>query len=184
MLALALLCSVISVAALFLNRGQRETILDRFGIQRRRGSAAATPPRSLSPVKSEKGVASSSKAPDYVLAFPPSRRDTLAELAKNNVVLKKVMSTEHELSTETLRDQALPMVQSYLARDGTVKYTPTGFSTDEIAALGDFPRYDILSGVPLPETYEEFRPDTALPRPYRPFRWAYHQTMCRYHPSL
>lgn len=59
------------------------------------------------------------------------------------------------------------------------KYTPTGFSTDEIKTLGDFPAYDILSGVPLPEPYEEFQAEKAVPRPYRPFRWAYHQTMCK-----
>ena len=51
---------------------------------------------------------------------------------------------------------------------------------DEIKALGDFPDYEALSGVPLPEPYKEFDIKTALPRPYRPFRWQYHQTMCEY----
>jgi hypothetical protein len=45
--------------------------------------------------------------------------------------------------------------------------------------MGDFPAYDILSGVPLPKPYTHFEPAKALPRPYRPFRWAYHQTMCK-----
>lgn len=57
-------------------------------------------------------------------------------------------------------------------------YTPTGFSIAEIKALGDFPDYAALSGIPLPEVYEGFEIEKALPRPYRPFRWAYHQTMC------
>lgn len=49
---------------------------------------------------------------------------------------------------------------------------------DEIAAYGRFPDYAALSGVPLPTAYPKFDIIKALPRPYRPFRWAYHQTMC------
>ncbi|EPS44574.1 hypothetical protein H072_1437 [Dactylellina haptotyla CBS 200.50] len=51
-------------------------------------------------------------------------------------------------------------------------YTPA-----EIASLGRFPDYAALTGVPLPKPYHEFNIATAKPRPYRPFRWAYHQTM-------
>ncbi|EHK96339.1 hypothetical protein M7I_7984 [Glarea lozoyensis 74030] len=57
------------------------------------------------------------------------------------------------------------------------KYTPTGLSTEEIIALGDFPAYDILTGVPNPSPFKEFNPLTAVTRPYRPLRWNYHQTM-------
>ena len=53
-----------------------------------------------------------------------------------------------------------------------------GFTMEEIRALGDFPDYATLSGVPLPEAYPEFDIRTAKPRPFRPVRWAYHQTMC------
>jgi hypothetical protein len=74
----------------------------------------------------------------------------------------------------------LPITRAYDLENGSPKYTPTGFSTTEIQAMGDFPAYDILSGVPLPEPYENFDPAKALPRPYRPFRWAYHQTMCKF----
>ena len=64
------------------------------------------------------------------------------------------------------------------ALGGPSTYTPTRLSVDEIKALGDFPDYAGLSGVPLPQAYKGFRIDTAIPRPYRPLRWAYHQTMC------
>lgn len=57
-------------------------------------------------------------------------------------------------------------------------YTPTGFSLAEVEALGDFPDYAELSGVPLPTAYEDCVVEKALPRPYRPFRWLYRQTMC------
>jgi hypothetical protein len=57
------------------------------------------------------------------------------------------------------------------------KYTPTGFSVEEVKALGDFPDYATLAGVDLPEPYTDFDITKACARPYRPFRWAYHQTM-------
>ncbi|RPB24237.1 hypothetical protein L211DRAFT_752249, partial [Terfezia boudieri ATCC MYA-4762] len=43
--------------------------------------------------------------------------------------------------------------------------------------LGLYPDYAALSGVPWPEACVDFDPQRALPRPYRPFRWPYHQTM-------
>lgn len=54
----------------------------------------------------------------------------------------------------------------------------TGFNVAGIKALGDFPDYEKLSGVSLPAPLPDFNIDNALPRPYRPFRWSYHQTMC------
>ena len=56
--------------------------------------------------------------------------------------------------------------------------TPTGITIGELRELGDFPNYATLSGVPPPAVYKDLKVETALPRPYRPFRWAYHQTMC------
>jgi hypothetical protein len=44
-----------------------------------------------------------------------------------------------------------------------------------------FPDYASLSGIPLPKAYLGFNITRALPRPYRPFRWVYHQTMCMYY---
>lgn len=58
------------------------------------------------------------------------------------------------------------------------QYTPTGISIEEIKQFSNFPDYASLSEVPLPNSYPEFDIDRALPRPYRPFRWNYHQTMC------
>lgn len=58
------------------------------------------------------------------------------------------------------------------------QYTPMGFSKRDIQQLGKFPNYATLSGIPLPSPFPDFDIDKALPRPYRPFRWNYHQTMC------
>jgi hypothetical protein len=63
-------------------------------------------------------------------------------------------------------------------------FTPTGFSVGDVQSLGRFPDYEVLSGVPLPEAYKGFDIDKAIPRPYRPFRWAYHQTMCKSYPDV
>jgi hypothetical protein len=174
-----------SVTVLVLNKRQRQAVLDRIHFQRRRTSGAKTPPRSLSPGKkdaasiSEKQTSQPS-APDYVNVFPPSRRDVLPKLAETASVANRKILIGPEPTKEFLRDQSLPTTRSYDLDNDTPKYTPTGFSTEEIKAMGDFPDYSILSGVPLPEAYEGFDPTKALPRPYRPFRWAYHQTMCKY----
>ena len=61
---------------------------------------------------------------------------------------------------------------------------PTGFrpkTKAERNQLGLYPDYAELSGVPWPEAYVDFDPQRALPRPYRPFRWPYHQTMGTYY---
>jgi hypothetical protein len=42
--------------------------------------------------------------------------------------------------------------------------------------------YAALSGVPLPKALPNFDITKARPRPYRPFRWVYHQHMCAYSP--
>jgi hypothetical protein len=57
-------------------------------------------------------------------------------------------------------------------------FTPCGLSMKEIKALENFPDYTKFSGVPLPKPYPKFNIRKALPRPYRPIRWGYHQTMC------
>ncbi|KAI6043061.1 hypothetical protein EDC04DRAFT_2866437 [Pisolithus marmoratus] len=49
-----------------------------------------------------------------------------------------------------------------------------------VLALGlakELPDYPKLTGVPAPKPLHDFDIDTARPRPYRPFRWEYHQNM-------
>ena len=41
------------------------------------------------------------------------------------------------------------------------------------------PNYSKLTGFPCPKPIHHFDIDSAKPRPYRPFRWGYHQTMCQ-----
>ncbi|KAH8815240.1 hypothetical protein F5884DRAFT_817639 [Xylogone sp. PMI_703] len=170
---------LVSIGAVAVTKSGRQTMLNNLHFRRRRTSGARTPPRSISPEKKEKGPgngspASNLQSPDFPNTLPPSRRAALADVRRVAGIALPVRPEPTE--EDILRDQ-IPMTRSYELENKTPKYTPTGFSTEEIKALGDFPPYDILSGVPLPQPYTEFDPAKALPRPYRPFRWQYHQTM-------
>ena len=159
---------------LVVKQGRRNVILDRLHFRRRRASGSNTPPRSLSPGKKP---LEPPETPDYSDTFPPSRRHTLAEIPSLPSLLGKSRDAL-VASPPDSRTACLPLTTSYLDAK-TPKVTPCEFSTEEIKALGDFPDYATLSGVPLPRPYHEFDIKKAIPRPYRPFRWNYHQTMCK-----
>lgn len=137
--------------------------LDQLGLRNCRASSAGTPPREIPSEKSNKAPS------NHADVLPPQGREALT----------RVKSDAKAVDEQQVKERALPMKMNYRTCSDT-KYTPTGFSVQEIKSLGDFPDYAELSGVPLPAAYPEFDIDKALPRPYRPFRWAYHQTMCRY----
>lgn len=68
------------------------------------------------------------------------------------------------------------MDESYAAASHG-RFIYSGFRVGDVLRLGDFPDYAALSEVPLPKPAEDFDIGTAQPRPYRPLRWPYHQTM-------
>lgn len=183
-LGLGVMVLLLTVIALGYTQSWHKSLFNKLHFQHRRASTSATPPRSLSPSKksAEKSINSTSKAPNYYDVLPPSRRFTLPQVAKTIPPRFGTVLTSTNPSTEHMAESKLPMTQSYTLGFETPKYTPMGFSTQELNAMGDFPPYDILTGVPLPQPYEGFNPETALPRPYRPIRWQYHQTMCKYIP--
>jgi len=158
---------VSSAFVLIYKQGRRGVFLNRLHFRHRRASGSNTPPRSLSPGKKNLDIIT---GPNYADTFPPSRRFTLAEIQSN---LPAILGKPRE------KKPCLPLTTSYLEAK-TPMYTPCEFSTEEIKALGDFPDYATLSGVPLPRPYHEFDIKKAKPRPYRPFRWNYHQTMCEW----
>lgn len=100
--------------------------------------------------------------------LPPSRQSALPDHVRSFAM----HYSEHSI----LNDQVDMCVDPRSRRSR--QYTPTGIEIGQIEQLGDFPDYASLSGVPLPKSCREFDIDRALPRPYRPFRWNYHQTMC------
>ncbi|KAF2787758.1 hypothetical protein K505DRAFT_342680 [Melanomma pulvis-pyrius CBS 109.77] len=162
-----------SAFVLVYKQGRRSVLLNRLHFRHRRASGSNTPPRSLSPGKKQLDRIT---GPDYTDTFPPSRRFTLADIQSN---LPLILGKSRDVLAASPPDSSkacLPITTSYLEAK-TPMFTPCEFSTEEIKALGDFPDYATLSGVPLPRPYHEFDIKKAKPRPYRPFRWNYHQTM-------
>lgn len=143
---------------LALDRAQEKSIFNQLRLRSRGPSTSDTPPRSLSPEKKpNRGPASS---PNYENALPPQRREALSKIFKGDV---------QEVKEEEVLRHILPMDANYkICREQ--KYTPTGFSVQEVRELGDFPDYAVLSGVPMPQPYHNFDIDKALARLYRPFR--------------
>lgn len=180
LLPLVTVISFASLTVVFI-KPHINVFLSRLRFRRRRTSGASTPPRSFSPTLQNSNIGDKKdplpsviSSPDYVKTFPPSRRSALLELVSSE---RPDIEIGPEPSLDALQDNALPTTYTHDLDGNTTKYTPTGFSLAEVKALGDFPAYDVLSGVPLPQPYQNFDPERALPRPYRPFRWSYHQTM-------
>ncbi|KAF6818877.1 hypothetical protein CMUS01_11823 [Colletotrichum musicola] len=120
--------------------------------------------RAASPVP-----ASSTEKLSYANVFPPSQRALLAEL-------RPQYAGAAEVDLAAAPKPLLGLGSDYRTADPSV-FNFSGFSVGDIRSLGDFPDYATLSGVPLPSPLKDFDVDKAVPRPYRPFRWAYHQTM-------
>lgn len=181
LLLLGALFIAIAIATLVLDGKQRNVVLQRFDIRRRRATGSLTPPRSLSPEKQGLPSNKPSSEPDFSNAFPPSRREALADLPPD--ALKGPGKSATQLSqTPPDYTKRLPSEEVWDADKFADHVTATGFSLEEIKRLGDFPDYATLSGVPLPRECEGFEISTAKARPYRPLRWAYHQTMCMENP--
>jgi hypothetical protein len=156
-----------------LSQAQKDVISQRLRLRGRRSSNSETPPRSLSPEKKEP-TNSPPKSSEYVTAFPPSQRDVLKELSLSEA--QRGVLGDLEFDEKTFANNIIGFEEDYRTCDES-RYVASGFSVKEVRALADFPDYEALSGVPLPAPYTNFEIDKALPRPYRPFRWPYHQTM-------
>lgn len=187
-IAMAVGVMLAAVVWMFMTNEQREGLLD-YGrscmptaTRERRISSSKTPPRSVSP---DKKVPNNAPSPvDYKDIFPPSRREQLAHVSDRIPPAQRECLQAGQVDPAAFRKGLIPFDADY-RKCGPSTYTPTEFSVEEIKALGDFPDYAELSGVPLPVAYQQFQIESARARPYRPFRWAYHQTMCRsFHPGV
>jgi hypothetical protein len=166
-----------AVTILVFDNKQRDVVLQRFDIRRRRATGSLTPPRSLSSEKQGLPSNKASSEPDFSDAFPPSRREALGNLSSD--ALHGPGKTPRELSLLAPGYETRAPSEEIWEFDKLANgVTATGFTLDEIKRLGDFPDYSTLSGVPLPEEYVGFDITKAKARPFRPLRWAYHQTMC------
>jgi len=187
-----------TISLLVLTKSQRRKLLRDLPLwlpqltKRSRSLDSDIPPGSLIP---EKKLPTNAPPPvSYADIFPPSTRPTLAKAAGNlpGNTEGLLNSNGNEESEIVIKNNIIPFTADYRDCDSGL-YTCTGVSVAEVKALDDFSDYAGMSEVPLPEPYGEFVIEKALPRPYRPFRWGYHQTMCmfrlplssfRYYPSL
>jgi hypothetical protein len=176
---LALGLSLLGCFTLYLlfSKTQRKALLHRLSFSRGRERVSDTPPPSVSPQSAGEKKAFGEGAV-YADTFPPSRRFALGQIQSSLSEKTGLAAEELAKSPATSRNSCTPHDRPWDECKQPC-YTATEFSVDEIKALGDFPDYATLSGVPLPAPYTNFDINTALPRPYRPFRWAYHQTMCK-----
>ncbi|KAJ4313274.1 hypothetical protein N0V84_009502 [Fusarium piperis] len=129
--------------------------------------------KSLREEKSLGWVASTKRSnggQDYSDVFPPSQRPVLAYLDS------RFPYADKSVDTSKLSRMVLRMEENY-ATANYERFIYSGFSVGDVLKLGDFLNYAALSEVPLPKPAEDFDIKTAQPRPYRPLRWPYHQTM-------
>ncbi|KAI9706762.1 MAG: hypothetical protein M1820_004732 [Bogoriella megaspora] len=174
--ALGLFLVLGSLTYLTLNKSQKDVVLSRLGFSRNKTRTSSTPPRSLTPTKLTEKAVFGDALNTYEDIFPPSRRVALADV-KDDLPKKFIASVEELAKVPSMSRVSLaPHNKPWDSLDKPA-YTATEFSIDEIKALGDFPDYVALSGIPAPQPYHNFQLEKALPRPYRPFRWSYHQTM-------
>ena len=165
--------AVSSITYFIVNSKSRKIISDRLGFSRRKANGSLTPPTEIIPGKYAKSQ------PRNDELFPPHRREALAALPSD--ALKGPGKSGKQLSELAPDYSKLTPDKAACDTDEHLNHTTaTGFTAEEVKRLGDFPDYAILSGIPLPNEYKEFNIETAMPRPYRPFRWPYHQTMCTF----
>ncbi|KAF4471377.1 hypothetical protein FALBO_1717 [Fusarium albosuccineum] len=134
---------------------------NHFQLRKRVGDDHALQKRHVS--KAEITLKRVSEDPGYASVFPPSQRATAFG---HGAIVDLSSGKRHVLELSENYKHASPL-----------SYVFSGFSVQDILSLGDFPDYARLSGVPLPSPLPNFNIATAKPRPYRPFRWVYHQTM-------
>lgn len=171
---------ICTVSYLSLDPNQRQLLFTRLHLRETRPYSTDTPPRSISPSELLRGKDSHNDAlpekNEYMTTFPESRRHVLGDLATKFPTAEKAKLGDLKFDEAAFTQALLGWEEDYRSA-ATAKYSYSRFSVQEIKALGDFPDYAALSGVPVPQAYREFDINKAKPRPYRPFRWAYHQTM-------
>jgi hypothetical protein len=166
-----------AVTILIFDNKQRHVVLRRFDVRRRRATGSLTPPRCLSPEKQGLPSNKASSTLDFSDTFPPSRREALGSLPSD--AMHGPGKTARELSVlPPGHEKRVPSEEVWDFDKLANGATATGFTLNEIQRLGDFPDYSTLSGIPLPAEYVGFDITKAKARPFRPLRWAYHQTMC------
>jgi hypothetical protein len=112
---------------------------------------------------------------EYAALLPPSQRHLLDKL-RSSPEGQATSPQEASVGEDDFRQNLVGFEENYRECDPN-KFLPSGLRVREIDEIGDFPDFELLTGVPHPRPCHDFDIDKALPRPYRPFRWPYYQTM-------
>ncbi|KAI0434187.1 alpha-1,2-mannosyltransferase [Xylaria sp. FL1042] len=168
---LALATSLSIITFLTLGSSQKDVVIRRFGFTR--SSTRSSTPKLEKPSLSQPLA---SRGSNLVTVFPPSQRYQLKEIKPSLSLVQQKILGDLSFHQATFERSLLRFDEDYSNADDS-KYVYSGLSIREIKGLGDFPDYSTLAGVPMPNPYPNFDIDKAKPRPYRPFRWPYHQTM-------
>ena len=159
-----------SAVHLLLSSSSSSSSSGSITVKRKPAETADTPPHSLTPSSERNNENGQDKkgGVSALPAIPPpgSRRPAIAALITNFLPTSRPGSLASPAPTTTTTDAEGCGFPPVVSR-----------SAEEIESYGDFPDYAALTGIRLPAPYVEFDIEKALPRPYRPFRWAYHQTM-------
>ena len=176
-LYLGIAFTILCLVDLAVNTSHRRLVLSRLGILTGEATTSLTSTYSLSTKEHDTNARNVQTEQSYHELLPPHRRASLADLSSDS--LKGPGKSAKELSGEPPDYSTLTPDKAICNTDDLLHHTTaTGFTVEEIRRLGDFPDYATLSDIPLPNEYKGFNITTAMPRPYRPYRWPYHQTMC------
>lgn len=183
-----ILAAVVAIVSYVLRQQKNVSVasyLPSWLAQKRASPESQTPPlRATDPEKTPPGL--------HQKTLPAPIRPNLAKAAESlpdsqRTKLRKAIEAKqaalqrsllHNLPEEVFMKNLMPFEKDWQTCSGDA-YSPTGVTVEEIRTLGDFPDYEALSGVLAPTAYEGFEIENAVARPYRPFRWKYHQTMCK-----
>lgn len=169
------LCSVTFICS---SQSRRREVRQRLGLHGRAGSSEVFGGASRKESKAD-CTESTTQRGEHATTLPPSQRHLLAELGPKLSKTQRQQLGSSKLDQQTLLRNIIGFEEDYRTCDQE-KYLPSGLKVREVRVIGDFPDYSFLTGVPHPKPYPDFKIETALPRPYRPFRWPYHQTMSLY----
>lgn len=183
-----ILAAVVALLSYILRQQKQISVmsyLPSWLAQKRVNPESQTPPlRATDPEKQAPATAQmtlpASTRPNLARAAEslPSSQDTKFRMAIEAQQADLQRALLHNSAEANVLKNLMPIEKDWRTCSGDA-FTPTGVTVDEIKALGDFPDYEALSGVPAPAAYKGFQIENAIARPYRPFRWKYHQTMCK-----
>src|ERR1700761_8729276 len=145
LLYVGLAVSITFITYFSLSQRQKDIVFERLSLRGRRSSNADTPPRSLSPEKDPSN--SQPNASEYVNTFPPLTRENIPEAAAELPEDRRMVLESSTFDEKNWTKSILGWEEDFRIADPE-RYIYTGYKIKEIRAMGNFPNYSALSGIP------------------------------------